>query len=721
MQSPRRSERSRGWRPFDPTASFASMAGPIFQNLILADEINRTPPKTQAALLQAMQERCVMRWAVRRTRSPIPFRCSPPGRNPIEQEGTYPLPEAQLDRFLLEIHVDYPSEAGGTRRDCASHHLWTTARTNSKARRGRGRAPRSFGELRAADPDHGRSRWAGRRCRPACSPDLAPERRRRTGRESGRYRSRFGAGPRGESGARPLREGSRSIPSRGAAAADVEDVAAMVLPALRHRLVLGYRAGGATACKDVDIVGADPPESRSPTKVVCAPSMAQMDRESLKSDLKRLVIEELDLRDHTETTIDDDAPLFGEGLGLDSPRRAPARRRRRKSGSAFEIPEDDSAKVDLRVRLRARAVHRWRAALGMTGGRIAVTGIGLVSALGAGATNTFERLVRGERAFSEISLFDVTEGQRTNLGQREFPAFDRPTSRPARGSLVSFRTRLHSLRRAKRWSDAGILFALASVRAFGSGIRGGCVADVARACSRRESLLVGLARTRGCQRGRRSGSCLTRSAAPRRGSPRRSARRIVSRRFAAHVRAARTRSWKPWRGSVPERSTSRSVGWNGRAASQLTLTGFNARSARTQTSKALSSASIAHAADGLTSGEGSRQVSLARIRGESARSRRVAQCSRVAFRAGRSASEAFHRDPCSDPNLRRGCRRVLLPYRDPLTRGLAPPEAYRPTSTAHGTGTVLDDAVETAGHSPRRVRRAREKGARLLPRRANSA
>src|SRR4051812_34037492 len=84
------------------------LPGPIFANLVLADEINRTPPKTQAALLQAMQERKV---TVGTTTHPLPdpFQVFAT-RNPIEQEGTYPLPEAQLDRFLLEIHVDYPSE-----------------------------------------------------------------------------------------------------------------------------------------------------------------------------------------------------------------------------------------------------------------------------------------------------------------------------------------------------------------------------------------------------------------------------------------------------------------------------------------------------------------------------------------------------------------------------------------------------------------------------------
>ncbi len=85
------------------------MAGPIFANLVLADEINRTPPKTQAALLQAMQEGHVTVGG-RTHQLPRPFQVLAT-RNPIEQEGTYPLPEAQLDRFLLEVHVGYPSEA----------------------------------------------------------------------------------------------------------------------------------------------------------------------------------------------------------------------------------------------------------------------------------------------------------------------------------------------------------------------------------------------------------------------------------------------------------------------------------------------------------------------------------------------------------------------------------------------------------------------------------
>jgi MoxR-like ATPase len=83
--------------------------GPIFANIVLADEINRTPPKTQAAMLEAMQERRVSAGGIEH-KLPDPFFVLAT-QNPLEQEGTYPLPEAQLDRFLFMIHVDYPSDA----------------------------------------------------------------------------------------------------------------------------------------------------------------------------------------------------------------------------------------------------------------------------------------------------------------------------------------------------------------------------------------------------------------------------------------------------------------------------------------------------------------------------------------------------------------------------------------------------------------------------------
>lgn len=91
----------------DEQRNFKFTPGPLFSNIVLADEINRTPPKTQAALLEAMQERSVTVNGVKH-RLPKPFFVLAT-QNPIEQEGTYPLPEAQLDRFMFNIPLDYPS------------------------------------------------------------------------------------------------------------------------------------------------------------------------------------------------------------------------------------------------------------------------------------------------------------------------------------------------------------------------------------------------------------------------------------------------------------------------------------------------------------------------------------------------------------------------------------------------------------------------------------
>ena len=93
----------------DDQRRFQFNKGPLFANIILADEINRTPPKTQSALLEAMQERSVTA-AGQRHELPHPFFVLAT-QNPIEQEGTYPLPEAQLDRFMFNIWVDYPEYA----------------------------------------------------------------------------------------------------------------------------------------------------------------------------------------------------------------------------------------------------------------------------------------------------------------------------------------------------------------------------------------------------------------------------------------------------------------------------------------------------------------------------------------------------------------------------------------------------------------------------------
>jgi MoxR-like ATPase len=96
-----------GAETMDKERNFQFVKGPIFANIILADEINRTPPKTQAALLESMQEYAVT-IAGNQYKLPRPFFVLAT-QNPIEQEGTYPLPEAQLDRFMFNIFLDYPS------------------------------------------------------------------------------------------------------------------------------------------------------------------------------------------------------------------------------------------------------------------------------------------------------------------------------------------------------------------------------------------------------------------------------------------------------------------------------------------------------------------------------------------------------------------------------------------------------------------------------------
>ena len=96
-----------GTEILDEDRKFRFVRGPLFANIVLADEINRTPPKTQAALLEAMQERNVTAAGINHP-LPEPFFVLAT-QNPIEQEGTYPLPEAQLDRFMLNIELDYPN------------------------------------------------------------------------------------------------------------------------------------------------------------------------------------------------------------------------------------------------------------------------------------------------------------------------------------------------------------------------------------------------------------------------------------------------------------------------------------------------------------------------------------------------------------------------------------------------------------------------------------
>ena len=114
-----------GTEILDEHRQFKFIKGPLFANIILADEINRTPPKTQAALLEAMQEKTITAQGVLYD-LPKPFFVLAT-QNPIEQEGTYPLPEAQLDRFMFQIYLDYPS----FEEEVAIVKSTTTAATNA--------------------------------------------------------------------------------------------------------------------------------------------------------------------------------------------------------------------------------------------------------------------------------------------------------------------------------------------------------------------------------------------------------------------------------------------------------------------------------------------------------------------------------------------------------------------------------------------------------------
>ena len=215
------------------------MQGPIFKNLVLADEINRTPPKTQAALLEAMQERRVTIGTTTHA-LPDPFQVFAT-RNPVEQEGTYPLPEAQLDRFLLEIHVGYPSEED--EREIARRT--TSGKVAAIEPVLKADDVRALGELvpriPITDEAIALSVKLARATRPGAEDAIA---------EVKNY-VRFGAGPRG-SQALVLAAKARAA-LRGEAAADIDDVRALIVPALRHRLVLSYRAE-ADGMRDADVL-----------------------------------------------------------------------------------------------------------------------------------------------------------------------------------------------------------------------------------------------------------------------------------------------------------------------------------------------------------------------------------------------------------------------------------------------------------------------------------
>jgi MoxR-like ATPase len=215
------------------------MPGPIFHNLVLGDEINRTPPKTQAALLQAMQERRVT-VGTQTHALPEPFQVFAT-RNPIEQEGTYPLPEAQLDRFLLEVHVDYPSAA--EEREIARRTTGVQVATVPRVLESR--------DVRALQALVPRMPVTDAAVELAVALARATRPSEASAPPAVRDLVRFGAGPRGPQALVFAAKARAAL--HGEAAADVDDVRELAIPVLRHRLVLSYRAE-VEGVRDVDVL-----------------------------------------------------------------------------------------------------------------------------------------------------------------------------------------------------------------------------------------------------------------------------------------------------------------------------------------------------------------------------------------------------------------------------------------------------------------------------------
>ncbi|MCH2230176.1 MAG: MoxR family ATPase [Crocinitomicaceae bacterium] len=212
----------------DENKTFKFLKGPLFSNIILADEINRTPPKTQAALLEAMQEKSVT--AAGTTYSlPKPFFVLAT-QNPIEQEGTYPLPEAQLDRFMFNIWVDYPKfeeELAIVKATTADTKVQLNQMLNAdsiiKYQELIRRIPVADNVLEYAVRLVGKTR---------INDDSAPKLTKDF--------ITWGAGPRASQN---LIIGAKCHAAlHGKYSPDIEDVKAVAKPILRHRLVRNYRA-----------------------------------------------------------------------------------------------------------------------------------------------------------------------------------------------------------------------------------------------------------------------------------------------------------------------------------------------------------------------------------------------------------------------------------------------------------------------------------------------
>jgi MoxR-like ATPase len=212
----------------DEQRHFQFIRGPLFSNIVLADEINRTPPKTQAALLEAMQERQVTA-AGKRYKLDDPFFVLAT-QNPIEQEGTYPLPEAQLDRFMFNVWLDYPSyteelevvkQTTGNREVKLNKVL--TGDEIVYFQDLLRKIPVADNVIEYAVKLVGRTRLNGEH-----------------GSELSKKYLQWGAGPRAS---QYLVIGAKCHAAvNGKFSPDIEDVRAIAVPILRHRLVLNYKA-----------------------------------------------------------------------------------------------------------------------------------------------------------------------------------------------------------------------------------------------------------------------------------------------------------------------------------------------------------------------------------------------------------------------------------------------------------------------------------------------
>lgn len=212
--------------------AFTLRHGPVFTDLLLGDEINRSPAKTQAALLEAMQER-------RCTIDGQPYPLSPAftvfaTQNPIEYEGTYPLPEAQLDRFMFKIYVSYPSEAEEDRilemynQGREPHEVETSGIEPVMTREDLERGQRAIQEMRA-------------------HPELVQYIRQIVVATRGSEDLLIGSGPRG--GIHLLLASKAAAAFKGRPFVTPDDVQEMALPVLRHRVILQpeAEANGVTA------------------------------------------------------------------------------------------------------------------------------------------------------------------------------------------------------------------------------------------------------------------------------------------------------------------------------------------------------------------------------------------------------------------------------------------------------------------------------------------